>query len=59
MAHDACNMVLTHEKECAIRWKSATDTMKEIKAILAYGTVALLAAMLGLIGFLATHTIVH
>ena len=54
-ADEAMEAINTHEKVCAIRWKTAMDTMGEIKRILAWATVSLLSCMIGLIAFLATH----
>lgn len=59
IASQAMNAIVTHEKVCAQRWQSAMDSMSDIKKILAYGGALLIACLLGLIGFLATHTIVH
>ena len=59
MAQAAANKVQAHEDKCEVRWQDAMATMREIKSILAYGTAGLITAMLGLIGFLATHPLPH
>lgn len=59
MAGHAMEAISTHEKVCAERWRSAMNTMSDIKRILAYGTAGLITSMIALIGFLATHTIAH
>lgn len=59
MAQAAQHQIQSHEDQCALRWSSTMTTMAEIKRILAWGTVSLIAAMAGLISFLATHQITH
>ena len=49
MARDARAAVASHEAVCAARWASTMQTMKEIKAILAYGgSVAIIVMLAGL-----------
>lgn len=55
MAQLAISQIHTHEAVCAERYGSTIKTMGEIKAILAYGTCALLSTMLVIIGWLWTH----
>ena len=60
MASEAMDAITSHEKVCTVRWQGAMSTMADIKRILAYGTAGIISCMLALlIGFLATHTIVH
>lgn len=55
MAMAATSAINTHEEVCAERWRSAMDTMSDIKRIVAWGVTGIIGAMAGLIGFLATH----
>lgn len=59
MAQSAASSIERHELVCAQRWSAAISTMKEIKSILAYGGTLLIACLLGLIAFLATHPVPH
>ena len=55
MAQAAHSAIMTHEQVCAQRWASTMSTMKDIKAILAWGITGLIGSMGGLIAWLATH----
>jgi hypothetical protein len=55
MASTAANAISTHELVCAERWRNTMDTMRDIKRILAWGTIGLISAMGSLIAWLATH----
>lgn len=50
MAAAAKNAIATHELVCAQRWASTMQTMKEIKAILAYGGSVAILVMLAALG---------
>lgn len=56
MALSAQNQIQSHERECAVRWSGTMSAMKEIKAILAWGTVALIGSMGTLILLLLSRT---
>lgn len=50
MARNAANQINTHELVCAERWRATMQTMKEIKAILAYGGSVAILVMLAALG---------
>lgn len=50
MAQAAKNAINTHELVCAQRWASTMQTMKEIKAILAWGGGTLIIVLLAAVG---------
>ncbi len=56
MAQAAKNQIFSHERECAIFREASTATLKEIKGILAWGTVSLIGAMGAVILLLLTRT---
>lgn len=50
MARAAASKIDAHELVCAQRWASTMQTMKEIKAILAWGGATVILVMLAALG---------
>lgn len=59
MAQAALSKIQSHEAGCEIRWTGTMSTLKEIKAILAWGLCTLSVTGIGLVGYLWTHPPPH